>query len=186
MSPSHDWSALKNSATETSCLFLLWQCSLGNQEVNKAAKLKVRVAKPHRARVRLDHNLKACKEKTYLFRWSMTCCWGVWSSYLLTAVGWSWQITWFLNEHLPSSFKVTILLSLRNTLWILLSQRFSWFISKIWTLWVIWGQCCLRLAAGPGLPNGPITQLSPYLTQNPCTGLCICLYGEIFRKILNK
>ena len=30
--------------------------------------------------------------------------------------------------------------------------------------WVIWGQCCLRLAAAPGLPNGPIMQLSSYFT----------------------
>ena len=36
-------------------------------------------------------------------------------------------------------------------------------------LWVIWGHCCLRVAAGPCLPNGPITQLSPYFTRNPCT-----------------
>ena len=35
-------------------------------------------------------------------------------------------------------------------------------------LWVIWGQCCLRVAASPFLPNGPITQLSPYFTRNPC------------------
>ena len=36
-------------------------------------------------------------------------------------------------------------------------------------LWVVWGQCCLRVATGPCLPNGPITQLSPYLTRNPFT-----------------
>ena len=35
-------------------------------------------------------------------------------------------------------------------------------------LWVIWGQCCLRVTAGPCLPNSPISQLSPYLTWNPC------------------
>ena len=34
-------------------------------------------------------------------------------------------------------------------------------------LWVIWGQCCPRVAAAPNLPNGPITQLGPYLTQKP-------------------
>ena len=34
-------------------------------------------------------------------------------------------------------------------------------------LWVIWGHCSLRVAAGPCLPNGPITQLSPYFTQEP-------------------
>ena len=28
--------------------------------------------------------------------------------------------------------------------------------------------CCLRVAAGPCLPNGPITQLGPYFTRNPC------------------
>ena len=33
---------------------------------------------------------------------------------------------------------------------------------------VIWGQCCPRVTAGPWLPNGPITQPSPYLNQNPC------------------
>ena len=32
-------------------------------------------------------------------------------------------------------------------------------------LWVIWGQCCPRVAAAPNLPNGPITQLSPYFTR---------------------
>ena len=41
--------------------------------------------------------------------------------------------------------------------------------TNIQRLWVIWGQCCLRAAAGHGLPNGSITQLSPYLTRNPCT-----------------
>ena len=35
-------------------------------------------------------------------------------------------------------------------------------------LWVIWGQCCLRVAGSPCLPNGPIKQLSPHLIQNPC------------------
>ena len=45
--------------------------------------------------------------------------------------------------------------------WVRLVQR----------LWVIWGHCCLRVAACPCLPNGPITQLSPYLTQNHCTSL---------------
>ena len=34
-------------------------------------------------------------------------------------------------------------------------------------LWVIWGQCCPRVAAAPSLPNGPITQLSPYFAQKP-------------------
>ena len=33
---------------------------------------------------------------------------------------------------------------------------------------VIWGQCCLRVTAGPGLTNGPITRLSPHWTQNFC------------------
>ena len=45
-------------------------------------------------------------------------------------------------------------------------------------LWVIWVQCCLRLAAGPCLPNGPIMQLSPYLTQNPCSYLLPGQDGE--------
>ena len=34
-------------------------------------------------------------------------------------------------------------------------------------LWVIWGQCCPRVAAAPSLPNSPITQLSPYFTRKP-------------------
>ena len=34
-------------------------------------------------------------------------------------------------------------------------------------LWVIWGQCCPRVAAVPSLPNGQITQLSPYFSQKP-------------------
>ena len=42
-------------------------------------------------------------------------------------------------------------------------------------LLVIWGHCCLRVSAGPCLPNGPITQLSPYFTQNPC----ILLYNAL-------
>ena len=48
-------------------------------------------------------------------------------------------------------------------------QRERSFIVNVQRLWVIWGQCCLRVAASPCLPNSPITQLSPYLTQNPCT-----------------
>ena len=42
---------------------------------------------------------------------------------------------------------------------------------KTWIqrLLVIWGQCCPRVAAAPSLPNGPITQLSPYFTQKPGT-----------------
>ena len=43
---------------------------------------------------------------------------------------------------------------------------------KLQRLWVIWIQCYLRIAAGPCLPNGPIMQLSPYLTQNPCMVSC--------------
>ena len=42
--------------------------------------------------------------------------------------------------------------------------------TDIQRLWVNWGQCCLRVAAGPCLPNGPITQLSPYMIRNPCRG----------------
>ena len=34
---------------------------------------------------------------------------------------------------------------------------------------VIWGQRCPRVSAGPCLSDGPITQLSPYYTQNPCS-----------------
>ena len=37
---------------------------------------------------------------------------------------------------------------------------------------VIWGQCCLRVAARPCLSNCQIIQLSPYLTRNPCSFEC--------------
>ena len=47
-----------------------------------------------------------------------------------------------------------------------MSQRPS-KVSTVLHLWVIWGQCCLRVAAVPSLPNGPIMQLSPYFTQKP-------------------
>ena len=36
-------------------------------------------------------------------------------------------------------------------------------------LWVIWGQCCPRVAAALSLPNGRFTQLSPYFTRKPGT-----------------
>ena len=39
-------------------------------------------------------------------------------------------------------------------------------------LWVIWGQCCPRVAAASSLINGPITQLSPYFTWKP--GILFC------------
>ena len=42
----------------------------------------------------------------------------------------------------------------------------SWCVLQ--RLQVIWGQCCLRVASSPCLPNGPIMQLSTYLTRNPC------------------
>lgn len=32
---------------------------------------------------------------------------------------------------------------------------------------VIWGQGCPKMAAGPCLPNGPITQLSPWVIRKP-------------------
>ena len=45
-------------------------------------------------------------------------------------------------------------------------QGWTWLPKKkIQRLWVIWEQYYLRVAAGPCLPNGPIMQLSPYLTQ---------------------
>ena len=40
-------------------------------------------------------------------------------------------------------------------------------LQHIQRLWVIWGQCCPGVAAAPSLPNGPITQLSPYFTRKP-------------------
>ena len=40
-------------------------------------------------------------------------------------------------------------------------------VNTLLGLWVIWGHCCPRVAAAPSLPNGPITQLSPYFTRKP-------------------
>ena len=48
--------------------------------------------------------------------------------------------------------------------------------SNIQRLLVIWGQCCLRVGAGPCLPNGPNMHFSPYLTWNPCTVYFPALY----------
>ena len=48
-----------------------------------------------------------------------------------------------------------------------MSSRF--WQNRLSGIWVKWGQCCPRVTASPCLPNGPITQLSPYLTQNPGT-----------------
>ena len=42
----------------------------------------------------------------------------------------------------------------------------KWMGTPVQHLRVIWGHCCLTAAVGPCLPNGPITQLSPYLTRN--------------------
>ena len=47
-----------------------------------------------------------------------------------------------------------------------------WWVIALWhvqRLQVIWRYCCLRVAARPSLPNGLITQLRLYLTQNPCS-----------------
>ena len=41
------------------------------------------------------------------------------------------------------------------------SVEWALIITSIPGLRVIWGQCCPRVAAGPCLPNGPITQLRP-------------------------
>ena len=48
-----------------------------------------------------------------------------------------------------------------------------WVISLL-GFWVIWWQCCLRVAAGPCLPNGPIAHFSPYLTQKNGKSLSVC------------
>ena len=53
---------------------------------------------------------------------------------------------------------------------LLAAQSTSWLDLETLTLqrlWFIWGQCCPRVAAAPSLPNGPITQLSPYFTRKP-------------------
>ena len=52
--------------------------------------------------------------------------------------------------------------------WGLVERRKKWKI-HIPRLWVIWGQCCPRVAAAPSLPNGRFTQLSPYFTRKPGT-----------------
>ena len=49
------------------------------------------------------------------------------------------------------------------------SQSEKVAITPIQRLWVIWGQCYPRVAAAPSLPNGLITQLSPYFTRKPGT-----------------
>ena len=46
-------------------------------------------------------------------------------------------------------------------------------VTKVQRLWVIWGQCCPRVAATPSLPNGPITQLSPYFTRKHGTSIYV-------------
>ena len=53
----------------------------------------------------------------------------------------------------------------------------SWRFVSLQHLRVIWGQCCLRVAAGPCLPNGQITQLSPYFTRNPSMRERVCHIG---------
>ena len=52
-------------------------------------------------------------------------------------------------------------------------QQDRWYVLP--GLWVIWGQCCPRVAAGLCLPNGPITQLSPYLIRKP--GIYVVLFS---------
>ena len=57
----------------------------------------------------------------------------------------------------------------RQTSCLDLRTRLELLLYHVQRLGVILGQCCLRVAASPCLPNGPITQLSPYFTRNPCT-----------------
>ena len=52
---------------------------------------------------------------------------------------------------------------------VLLLQTHKTRYVRVQRFWVMGGQCCPILAAGPCLPNGPISQLSPHLTRNPCT-----------------
>ena len=66
---------------------------------------------------------------------------------------------WFLRKRMWPSLSVND----RNR------GRVDLISNSLQRLRVIWGQCCQRVAAGPCLSNGSITQLSPYLTQNPCT-----------------
>ena len=47
---------------------------------------------------------------------------------------------------------------------------------------VILGQYCPRVATGPSLPNGPLTQLSPYLTRKPGTCILADLCTTCFHK----
>ena len=48
------------------------------------------------------------------------------------------------------------------------------------------GQCCLRVAAGPCLSNGQITQLSHYLTPNPSIRAQMCTSWDLTRLFVVK
>ena len=58
-------------------------------------------------------------------------------------------------------------------------EQMKWCcVDLLQRLLIIWGQCCPRVAAVPSLPNGPITQLSPYFTRKP--GIRACLIYRIY------
>ena len=50
---------------------------------------------------------------------------------------------------------------------LILWDKFNTGLPIVQSLWVIWGQCCPRVAAAPSLPNSPIMQLSLYFTREP-------------------
>ena len=58
--------------------------------------------------------------------------------------------------------------------------------SPIQRLWVIWGECCPRVEAAPSLPNGPITQLSPYFTRKPGTVYALHYRQQFTKKLISR
>ena len=65
----------------------------------------------------------------------------------------------------------------------------EWTTPCIQRPWVIWGQCCTRVAAALSLPNGRFTQLSPYFTQKPgnwrsSTSIIMPFYGHFYHATL--
>ena len=65
----------------------------------------------------------------------------------------------------PVNYGITIVVAWHERVQ---NMTFCQGVRYIPRLQVILGHCCLRVAAGPCLPNGPITQLSPYFIRNPC------------------
>ena len=82
--------------------------------------------------------------------------------------------TWFISLLLPASSKPALalvnlsimhskMLKFCGVGQINVRNGNSWDVQR---LWVIWGQCCLIVAASPCLPKGPITRISPFFTRN--------------------